>query len=75
MNGKRAKAIRRLAKFKPFDAREYGPAQLQDHNGKPYEDPRTKVAKGARRDYKILKDYFQGKDVILPHHLRGVVNV
>lgn len=73
MNGKRAKAIRRLAKFKPSDDREYGPAECLDYNGKPYNDPRTHVAKGTRRDYKILKNYFQGKDVILPNHLRSVV--
>ena len=79
MNGKRAKAIRRLAKFSLKEdrkqKREYEALESQDYNGNTFKVPSTHVSTGVRRDYRILKDYFQGKDVILPNHLRGVVGV
>ena len=70
MNGKRAKAIRKLAKFIPNDQREYGPLHTYDHNGKPLVIKNTRVSSGTRRDYKLLKQHFQGKDVILPKYLK-----
>ncbi len=78
MNGRRSKAIRKLAKFKvgkKSEDRTYVPLQSQDYMGNPFNVPGTKVSTGTRCDYLILKDYFQGKDVIMPNHLRSIIDV
>lgn len=73
MNAKTAKLLRNLVGFKPNDTREYGPLESQDHNGQAIKIETTAVAKGKRADYRLLKRYFKGYDVILPNHLRSLV--
>lgn len=74
MNVKTARYIRKLLDFSPNEEREYKNLQTLDYHGRPIEIETTQVATGKRADYQLLKKYFKGEDVILPHHLRELVN-
>ena len=73
MNGRRAKMLRRMANHDTSQPRKYVPLEVQDHNGNPVKIETTNVSTGERRDYRLLKKWYKGEDVILPAHLQALV--